>query len=367
MISNKGASPTLVMLIIIVFLFFFFYAYSITLANETNKQAVINLRQADVIRLENSFNLFNTSLGITWYISSIQTLFSATNPHSLGCGEDDAVYATDDFLLPGYWYRYDNESGPKNSGKAVTWIAGPGTKYNYVTIDYQPHICYPSDKNITDYLQEKFRGDFINNIPEIPSPKSPESLTSFAVGGVNYKIDKKTIYNNFTLDDNGVNSSTEQLISLATSSGSIGQKTINNFTIDTELPLIFRAARNFVDWIINYDVFSISYRDISYKINGNDAFDNKDSYLGRMKKNFDDISNGIKIDNNMQVTQVTTNYNTFELFAADHNGNIMKEGEGTVGLIFHYDVTENFNEGGTTSGSGTCTLPPNIAQYQTII
>jgi len=353
----------MVAVILILLLLFFLGVYSITISNEVNKATILNLKQADMIRLVNTFNLFNRSLGMTWYISSVQSVFAAVK-NSLDCGIDDVEIIGSDVLPPSYWYRYNpDENGKikdvKYLDRLFNYLLARDSKdpnfkkYNFgffSGIDYNvnPHVCYPLDEDITELLEKKF-----NDFKDIND--------KFQSNGVRIDIDKGSIKNDFLIDPDGINSITIQNVGL-TSSGSINDETKNNNEIYTRLPKFFDFSRKLVkilgDFAGMFEAGGLEYPNII-----SDPKNNFTNYLNSVKQFFFLQHDGELTQYNFRKPEIRPKFEKFELYAADNDAGLFQGSDDAAGLIFHYNLNERFWEYGIKAG--ICT--PASPDYEGII
>ena len=97
----KGAGTTIESIMIMIIILFFFAILLVILSKTTTKNVQINTETLELSKLSNTFYLLNSSLYTTWYVSTVQTLFTA-GFDGLGCGFDSAA------TRQGYWYEERN-------------------------------------------------------------------------------------------------------------------------------------------------------------------------------------------------------------------------------------------------------------------
>ncbi len=364
--KKKGAAATMMTILLIIILLGFLVVFLGALSKQQRVSESINYKEAGIMRLANTFSLLNRSLGMTWYIFTAQSVFHATD-NSVLCGFDDAdITGDEDFMPEKYWYFY-NRNDAKDNQKVTGFLdANPDgytDKYNFKPPNDAPtHVCYPTSQNAIDILAERF--STLNTI-------KPE----FVVNGIKAAIsDISTTFN--LNDDERVETITKQTIKLGEeSSGLIKEDTENTNQIYTE----FRKMLEFGRFIVKElafiaDKFSydsgLRYQDVNIGALGISTLYPDLSAANYMAR----IANGIKADVKFQElahlkkARAYANYNAFEAHAVnlDVNDNFVFGAEDIVtygGLVLHYDMSVNVQEGGTTTKS--CPTPRE--DYQNII
>ncbi len=248
----KGVATTAgtVMVIIIFLTFFGIYLYMVD--NVVQSNAKLNLESLEALRLKSTFGLFNRSLGMTWFISTVQTIF-ATADEAVGCGYDDGR------ITQGYWYNgysdkkrdfaYDGQGNPKKR------IPDEPDKYN--AFGMNPQICYPRDNHIINYIKEKL---VIGKYLDLKNPVDASGVS----------IDRKEPTYDIILNDKNIDSLFTQRIVAKTTSGTIDAKTTNNNTIETSLKIMAASGRKAVEnfLIVGDNFYSINDPVLNYQPNG---------------------------------------------------------------------------------------------------
>lgn len=98
---KKGAATEIEVLIYIIIMLFFMGIFLTLVSKSTEKNIAMNADTLELSKLSNTFDLMKRSLHTTWYVSTVQTLFTA-GFDGLGCGFDS------DSIGRGYWYQGTN-------------------------------------------------------------------------------------------------------------------------------------------------------------------------------------------------------------------------------------------------------------------
>src|SRR3989344_7190397 len=87
---TKGVGTTASVLITSVILLTIYGIYLQAANNQLDSNIKINFEEAQVLKLKSTFYAFNQSLGMTWFVSTVQAVFAAGD-EGLGCGYDDGL------------------------------------------------------------------------------------------------------------------------------------------------------------------------------------------------------------------------------------------------------------------------------------
>ncbi|MBI3190712.1 transglycosylase SLT domain-containing protein [archaeon] len=374
----KGAAPTMQTILILIIMLGILVVFIAAVSRTQSLNALINLDEFGVMKLENTFALTNRSLGMMYYIFTVQSVFDVTGT-SVRCGADDDP----DVMQDHYWYSFDKTLGGKddfvNLMDFVTGnnIDGNPKKYN----DFQPAICYPMNRrgkvngmdvkgSAIQVLEEKFASlkDSVKWNTEANGIKidipSHEVLTgpSEVINGDEY------YWSEFAIDKDAgkpmVNKTNKQTLKL--SDGSIVEGTENNNTIYTEFPKMMDFGRLLVRGVfLHLSDPTTSY--IKYLDASNVNYDMLNTYKKRIKNfiNEDLINSAADIalgDSAVRKTLVTENYKKFELRASDADDGVIfgipnDEDANDIALILSYDMDVTMKEGkGPVTVS--CKTPP---------
>jgi len=74
---TKGAATTISSILIIIFLGGMLFIYTNTVDDEIQGELEVAFKKSDIMRTKNTFYLVNSSLEITWFISTVQMIFEA--------------------------------------------------------------------------------------------------------------------------------------------------------------------------------------------------------------------------------------------------------------------------------------------------
>lgn len=86
---KKGIGTTVSSIFIIIILIMFLISYVYMINENIQGKTYLNLDEAAMLRTENTFYLLDASLGMTWFISTVQSIFRAGD-ESIGCGYDES-------------------------------------------------------------------------------------------------------------------------------------------------------------------------------------------------------------------------------------------------------------------------------------
>ena len=189
--------------------------------NQLDSNIKINFEEAQVLKLKSTFYAFNQSLGMTWFVSTVQAVFAAGD-EGLGCGYDDG-------LIGRRFWLQDNGVSDRNFTRGD--LAGMTGKYNGQST---PSVCYPKDDDITAYVRNSLvTGGYI----DLPAEIKP--------GGV--EINPEILGYQINIDDDGVQSIFSQKITASYGKGTISTTTENVNTVKTKLSQIAAAGRQAVE------------------------------------------------------------------------------------------------------------------------
>jgi murein DD-endopeptidase MepM/ murein hydrolase activator NlpD len=308
----------------------------VSMVNENRKTTMyMNLEDAAMLRMENTFYLLDKSLGTTWYISTAQSIFH-TGEEGIGCGyswdEAEQSYLTND-MKEGYWYQ----TAPDRQ-KPFSTRPNPipqNTKYNQR--DCNPMICLPydtDDKYLKDYLDKKME------------PYHDIKL-EFNVNDINVKIaelNKDNINTNFYVWPDKITTTTTQKIKMEdTWNTKIDTTTRNDAVIYTEMKKMIEAG----EFIIKYLLFVSDTFPTNYQYT--EATPNAEFYKNYIKDIV--IAPGLSAAERAKFmytengeekykAKISIDYKTFELKARTAN-----EGGFYEDLLLHYDANVKMIEG----------------------
>lgn len=326
---SKGVGTTAgtIMLMIIFLIFFGVYLYMVN--NHVQSTIELNLESSQILKLKSTFALFNASLGNTWLISTVQSIFM-TGDESIGCGID-----TSNRLPAGYWYwrdpNQDRDGLTDAQGRPIERI--PATNKGNVW-GRNPQICYPRDNHVLDYLQAKLEcEDFL-------SLKNPmDNVGGVAISfnsGRNVCSGNNRAVASFLLDlnDDNVESKFSQSLAVVYGDGRIDAQTENNIKVMTSLRQMVAAAREAVaNLLILGDAHEQHYPVTQYLPGAPD----KDSYQSGVKSRVDAILTARVPSGVLATTDIQT-----DMRAADNSvSNVVPTG---LGLVVHYKATATYTE-----------------------
>jgi hypothetical protein len=364
----KGAADMMMAILLVIMMALFLSSYIYMLNTDQGKTAELNLREAEIQKLANTYNLLNKSLGMTWYISTVQSVFNASD-QSLLCGAD----VKDDALPEKYFYRYD-PTKPKKIKDAQQFILDRDSgaedyKYN----DFQPRLCYPTRKDAVDLIALDF-ADYLGIRKRID------------INGIALEI-KPDIENTIGFNSNGVESKTNQNILLTTSNGKIEETTTNSVTMTTEFPKMV----DFSNYLVYYFAkLSDDFTDESVSGTADSSYDRRlrmqdlnvdkntnlekvcqmsicdapvgsdtgsDVYMARIKKDaIETPLNILKLGTGLTKSSLNTVGKLELLTAARNNAPAFNKNDmrDAGGMMLHYTYTITPAEGTLTGSAATC-------------
>ncbi len=327
---GKGVGTAMGTVIIIAIFTVFFATYLYMANNNIQIRSQLNLESLEFHKLKSTFDLFNSSLGMTWFISTVQSIFM-TADDSIGCGIDTPL---GDRLPEGYWYKTNSSQGRDGlieNGKPIERI--PTGKYN--AFGRNPQICYPRDNHVVEYMKKKLEEGGFLNLREL----RPEDA-----GGVSILIDRKQQQVDAEIhirpNADSIESKFFQTVHAQLGNGRIDRRTENVNVVQTSLIQMVAAGRRVVEEILNIgdDIYA---NRLSHPLVYRDA-QNKDAYQTNFKTALGNIiircaQIDIPIDVLPSVDIVT------DLKAAtDESGVLRVEGSG---LVLHYKARVRYIEG----------------------
>ena len=388
---KKGAGTTMASLLMIVILLAGISLHYATVLKKTGQQQKINMRESEIMRTVNAFHLLNRSLGMTWYLSTIQSVFQ-TGDESIGCGtdEDPNIYTTSKTNIGDiYWYQTDptrDKTSKKFDEKEYySKDPGPGAprfpppdKYNQWS--YNPRICYPKTNNVNDFFLEK-----IGPFQDITKSFDANGIDSINIDNIKTEFD-------FSLVRRNIKSTTEQDIAMKYGNTEISTKAKNENTVYTEFPPMVFAAQDFVSSLM--DLSDALINDVERDANGQTTYKDKEFRYGMRYQDVDieQISGGslkptqshdiytqliegfiarklaaIKSSYGLGNTEIIYYKNDFGLKAATENDRASTRLQENGGLVFHYNLdvrfVEKYNDNAIQGNE--CQKPPE--EYESII
>ncbi|MDI6721365.1 MAG: hypothetical protein QMD85_03175, partial [Candidatus Aenigmarchaeota archaeon] len=114
--SKKGVAATIESIIIIIIILFFLLIMLALVNKSAKKEVEINTQALELSALSNTFYLVNRSLYMTWYVSTVQALFTA-GFDGLGCGPLIHPGSKQIIMKEGYWYKTDPTKNPSDESE----------------------------------------------------------------------------------------------------------------------------------------------------------------------------------------------------------------------------------------------------------
>ncbi len=396
----KGSGDSAFTLFTIAFMLICVSILMYVITNDQIKRSEIVFADSNIMSAKNTYFLINRSLGLTWYVSSVQSVFR-THDESIGCGFDDTDISDPEDRLPQlYWYKFD-PTKEKTNKELPRFPVTEKTKYNFkesVSFVHNPAICYPKPE------KDSSNDDFEYHVLEYTKNKFVSYLKipkQFKLSGMKIEIQNTELEGiKFDADQKGMELKTSQKISLESQPTKINKdapilKTGHATLVFTELDKIIKAARQVVvdvflktsDSLVkqkNEPLFSSTsiFPSPSFPFDLSkrylDSFsaginlkptESKDKYLENFKKEMEDSINKIISETGFTTATHKTNISALELFASHKPGDVRFGAQCVNGLcidinkkptaiacsadkgcgqytqlIVHYDASVNFSE-----------------------
>ncbi len=233
--TSKGVATTAQTLIVMVILLTFFGIYMYMAENQLQSNIQLNLDSLEILKLKSTFYTFNSSLGVTWFISTVQTIF-ATIDESIGCGYFQSE------MDERYWYQGKMDRARvlpgdvNHDGEEYERIPS-ANKHNSPGIS--PRICYPRDEHVVQYLRDKFE---IGKYTDIP--------TDIDADGVQITVDLNKMLKEFQLRERNITSNFSQKIEAEYGRGDIKTETASTSLIVTSLKRMVESGRVAVESLL---------------------------------------------------------------------------------------------------------------------
>lgn len=230
----KGVGDVVQAILLVLIMVIVFVLYFSLIHEEGEKEALTNLREAELLRAKNTMSLLNRSLAMTWYLSAVSSVF-LTGDESIGCGDPDDPERTGSSINPDidplYWYQYDARTTKDDENNILNALQS-GDKY----YRQSPAICYPNSQHLIDWLDLKFAP--IKELIE-------ESVKEIEINKMTTKV--SDLQNTFSLSNDGIASKTSQEVELRSSNVLIQTNLISRNIIYTVTEKMIDAGKNIVN------------------------------------------------------------------------------------------------------------------------
>jgi len=272
---RKGVGTTVSSILLIIILLMFMLSYVNMVNDNVKTTTYLNLDEAAMLRIENTFYTLNTSIGMTWFISTVQTVFHAGDT-SVGCGFDEGKQpdpTSVNNMKEGYWYQ--GKSGGK-PGDPCASVMPVGIKYNQKNCN--PMMCIPTSEHLKNYMLEKMKQEYHDIKLELNGVNNIETIQVA-------ELSKDNINTEYIINDNNVQTGTKQKLLLEDSYGTkITTETENNVLVKTYMEKMRLTGHNIVLFL-----FSVSNAfPTNYMYTHSDT---ASTYTDRIK---DMVKNGIR-------------------------------------------------------------------------
>ena len=215
----KGVGTTVSVIITVIILLTFFGIYMYVANAQVDNNIKLNLETLQLLKLKSTFETFNQSLGMTWFISTVQTVFHAGDK-GIGCGYDGPIDR-------GFWLQ---DKGVSTRNFTSADLAAMTDKYNGFST---PSVCYPKDRDIENYIRgDMSTGGYLN----IPGSVKADGV-EITRGEPSYPI---------TIDNDGVKSVFTQKIVASDGKGKIEATTENANFVKTKIKEMTESGRGAV-------------------------------------------------------------------------------------------------------------------------
>jgi murein DD-endopeptidase MepM/ murein hydrolase activator NlpD len=328
--KRKGVGTTIAVIIFIIIILIFPVMLMSMVSENANKKTYLNLEDAALLKMKNTFYLLKKSLGMTWFVSTVQAIFRAGD-EGFGCGYGEIEEITD--MKNGYWFQTEPGKGKQTQFPAqycATPLPQPGKKYNEGGCN--PMICTPNTNHLISYMDSKMEYTHGQNTYH-------KIKTSFAANDVNVVIaddDPEKIDTDFTVSDASIETATKQKIKLNDYTFDM-ETNVNELKsdvkINTYMKKMVEAGRDFVNYLL---VISNNHPDYST------TTDNAEMYKSIIETM---IGAGITAaQSKVPEAKININYDTFGLVAnvlGTDEINDIYYGD----LVLHYDAEVKIIEG----------------------
>ncbi|MBI4163129.1 MAG: hypothetical protein HY513_05585 [Candidatus Aenigmarchaeota archaeon] len=348
----KGSGDSAFTLFTIAFMLICVSILMYVVTNDQIKRSEIVFSDSDLMSAKNTYFIVNRSLGFTWYVSSVQSIFR-THDESIGCGFDDTDISDPEDRLPQwFWYMYD-PTKEKTSKEIPRLPTAPNVKYNFkesISVVENPAICYPKKEkdasgtdfeyHIIDYTQKKFssylkipkkfrlsgmeieiQNPKLEEIKINPGEKAMETLVSQKVSLISAseltKINDKNLpqstqlkHVNFVFTELDKITETARQVVV-----NVFLKTSDNLVKEKNEPLFGSSL------VFPFDL-SKRYLDSASAAVGLSPTESKDKYLEKFRAEMEDAITQIASQAGFVTTTQKTNIGMLELFASHKFGDI---------------------------------------------
>ena len=322
---SKGVGTTIgsILMIVTFLMFFGVFLYMANVHTQVNTK--LNFESLQLLRLKSTFDTFNQSLGMTWYISTVQAIFKTVDD-SVGCGIDDGR------VPEGYWLSND-PSQPRT--KDVIPTAG-----KYSTFGIHPSVCYPSDNDVTNYIRKTLlEGGYLN----LENPVDVDRVRiALPINEETKQVDSSI---QITLDDEGVKSKFTQQVKAEINSGTgtIDQITENFNSIETSLKQMVNSAKINVVVMLT---FAESMQTTNAVTSYGPLIQNKDAYQSQIAPI---IKGSLQFSTLPSTTASNVRIKTELNASSAKTIGVLKE-PGS-GLVLHYTATITYTDASTDASS----------------
>jgi len=215
----KGVGTTVSVIITVIILLTFFGIYMYVANAQVDNNIKLNLETLQLLKLKSTFETFNQSLGMTWFISTVQTVFHAGDK-GIGCGYDGPIDR-------GFWLQ---DKGVSTRNFTSADLAAMTDKYNGFST---PSVCYPKDRDIENYIRgDMSTGGYLN----IPGSVNTDGV-EITRAEPSYPI---------SIDNDGVKSVFTQKITASDGKGKIEATTENANFVKTKISEMAASGRGAV-------------------------------------------------------------------------------------------------------------------------
>ncbi|MBI2971237.1 MAG: hypothetical protein HYY37_02340 [Candidatus Aenigmarchaeota archaeon] len=292
----------------------------------------INIEEAGLLRAKNTFYLANRSLGMTWYVSTIQTIFKTGYT---GVGER-------------YWYLTD----PTEQKRIIVPEAG---KCNADTAN--PKICLPQNKHVSDYLLGIMQGYL--SIPSDPA------VNDVRLGITGIRLDARP--NNFWPAYDRVTALVTQRLQASYLGTHVDAETRNDNVIFTPFKKLVAGGWRLVGVATEFSSTAAG-RLHDYPASPGDINNAMTHETYRTQKETHLLSKANEIKSWLQTDSITSAFviNALHVKVPTTESGILPP---QAGLVLAYDLTGTFRDGSGTStppGSGGGSITGIPAPYNTI-
>lgn len=329
---SKGIGPAIRVILILVVFLLLLVIFVKMVADNASLNTELNLLSASIMRAENTYYILERSLGTTWYVSTVQTIYNAGD-ESIACGnvDDENKYSSGGIVTndirDGYWYQGKLAQKTLMANALCKSVIPLSTKYNNDPCN--PMICAPEATHVKKYFEDKIvpYQDIIKNFP---------------INNMQVTLDNiKTVYE--VADDKITSDTTQSVIITDNIRTTIDNPIKNKIDIYTAFNKMVTAGR-YITGVLYFNSLKFQNKepDAVY-----DTSYTGERYLQDKKQLITSTIMKFTTEPSLKMNDVVTNvaFKKFEVIKVTDD-NISSGIDPSVKLVLHYDADVSMVEGG---------------------